>query len=210
MAGGTITRIVGGKLTKEIEDDYTIWTDNYTINSGGKISFTSDEEIIFGSPPPPPAAGKYFDKGWWSSDFAGNNKITNAKVGDTVYFQIELTEKFPDTELGTDKQNVISFNLFEFDGNEYKTAILYLLVPIVVVKKKPKIGKEISYITGEDINKNKELDPAEEYSKKPYTEVKAVGKKAVISFQLSEGLKKYFNDIALLELFMSVSFSVLP
>ena len=204
MAGGTITRIVGGKLTKEIEGDYTIWTDNYTINSGGKISFTSDKDIIFGTPPPPPSAGKYFEKGWWSSDFAGNNKINNAKIGDTVYFQIEMTEEFPKTDLPTEKQNIISFKLYEFDGNEYSIGYIW---PIITLEKEPKKGKEISYVKWEDVNKNKELDPEEEYSKKPYTEVKAVGKKAVISFQLSDGLKNYFNDIALLELFMSVTYA---
>lgn len=204
MAGGKITRIVGGTHTKEIEGDYTITTNSFTINSGGKGSFTSDKEIIFGSPPP--RAGKYFDKGWWSSDYEGNKKINKAKVGDKVYFQIKMTEKFPENELPSEKQNTISFELYEFNGNEYSVGYIYVFGPRVTLEKKPKKDKDISYITWEDINKNKELDPEEEYSKKPYIEIKANGNKVVIPFQLSEGLSKHFNVFDELKLFMSLSY----
>jgi hypothetical protein len=214
MAGGKITRIVGGKLTKEIEGDYTICTDNYTINSGGKISFTSDEEIIFGSPPPPPAAGKYFDKGWWSSDFAGNNKITNAKIGDTVYFHVEMTKDFPETDLAPEKQKNINFKLYEFDGNYYKIKNIYFSptfppLPIPDIEKKPKKDKEqeIHYVTWIDKDKDGVIDDDEKDSKKPYTQVEVKGNNAVISFRLEEALSKYYNGIGELKLFMSVSYA---
>ncbi|HEX8576532.1 MAG TPA: hypothetical protein VF677_09590 [Flavobacterium sp.] len=106
MAGGKITRIVGGKYTKEIEGDYTIWTNNYTINSGGKISFTSDQEIIFGSPPPPPPAGRYFVKGWWSDK--NNKPITKAYVGNIIRFHIE-TKDIPDGK-------EVTFIVYDWDG----------------------------------------------------------------------------------------------
>ncbi len=108
MSGGTITRIVGGKLTKEIEGDYTIWTDNYIINSGGKISFTSDEEIIFGSPPTPPPAGKYFDKGWWTDE--NDKEIKEALIGQRVKFHIQMDKsKVP-------AGSKIEFTLMDWDG----------------------------------------------------------------------------------------------
>ncbi len=108
MAGGTITRIAGGKLTKEIEGDYTIWTDNYTINSGGKISFTSDKKIIFGTPPPPPPAGHYFVRGWWTDE--NDKPIKEALIGQRVKFHIQMDKsKVP-------AGSKIDFTLKDWDG----------------------------------------------------------------------------------------------
>ena len=112
MAGGTITRIAGGKLTKEIEGDYTIWTDNYTINSGGKISFTSDKDIIFGTPPPPPSAGKYFEKGWWTDK--NGKEIKEAKLGDKVQFHLQMRNIYP---LNGWENEFVYMKLREFDGD---------------------------------------------------------------------------------------------
>lgn len=89
MAGGKITRVVGGKLIKEIEGDYTIHTNTFTMNSGDKGSFTSDTEIIFGTPLEEELKIGYFIKGLWYSDKECNNKINDAYLGDTVFFQIE-------------------------------------------------------------------------------------------------------------------------
>ncbi|MCT3807125.1 hypothetical protein HZQ57_18080 [Elizabethkingia anophelis] len=88
MAGGKITRIIGGKLTKEIEGDYNIWTDNFTMNSGGVGSFTSDKQIVFGTPLPPPPAGKYFVRGWWTDE--DDKPIKEATVGDNVKFHLQM------------------------------------------------------------------------------------------------------------------------
>ncbi|MBE0393186.1 hypothetical protein [Flavobacterium sp. PL002] len=203
MEGGKIIRIVGETNSIECET-WTVYTDKFTSNAGNGSYFTADGVSTFGEPKDAPLFGKYFEKGWWSSDYEGNKKITKAKLGDTVYFQVEMTTKFPETTLPDDKQKMISFKLYEFDGNEYFIGRI-MLIP--VPGKYPKKNKEIKYITWNDINKNNKLDPEEEYTSKPYTEVLATGNKAVISFQLSEGLAKYFNEFAELKLFMSVTYN---
>lgn len=205
MAGGNITRIVGGKHSIETEE-WIVYTDKFTAYAGQGSHFTAEKGTVFGSPKVL-KAGKYFDKGWWSFDFAGNNKITNSKVGETVYFQIEMTKRFPETDLQRDNQNIISFDLFQYDGNDYKPYPIFILVPIILPKKIPRKGSEISYYTWDDKKENNVLDPEEEYSKKPYENAEAKGNKVVIKFQLGKGLTTYFNKIALLELFMSVSYA---
>lgn len=92
MAGGKITRIVGGKHIKEIEGDYTIHTNNFTMNSGGKGSFTSDKQIVFGTPLEEELKVGCLKKGLWYSDRECKNKINKAYLGDTVFFQIETRD----------------------------------------------------------------------------------------------------------------------
>ncbi len=204
MAEGKITRIVGGKNIIETEE-WVVYTDKFTAYAGGGSHFTAEGGTIIGNPKETPSVGHYFKKAWWSSDFEGTKHITKAKVGDKVYFQIEMTKDFPNIELG-EKKNVISFELYQFDGNKFSVGYIYFFGPHIIVEKEPKKGKEISYVTWEDINKNDKLDPEEEYSKKPYIEVTANGNMAIIPFQLSKGLTNYFNKIALLDLFMSVTY----
>lgn len=208
MAGGNITRITGGTHSIEAEE-WIVFTDEFRAYAGNGSHFTADGGTFLGNPKEVPPFGKYFEKGWWNSDLEGNKKITKAKVGDIVYFQVKISKYFPENSLSTDKQKTVYFKLYEFDGYDYSLGLVYLFGPSITVNRKPsKDNKQkISYVTWEDINKNNKLDPEEEYSKKPYTEVEAKGNKAVISFRVSEGLRKIFPDLADIKLFMSLSYS---
>lgn len=106
MAGGTITRIALGNSVKEIEEEYTIHTDYFTMNSGGKGYFSSDKEVLVGNPKDPEPAGDYFVKGWWSDK--NDTPITKAHVGDTLRFHLE-TKNIPDNE-------EVTFTVYDWDG----------------------------------------------------------------------------------------------
>ncbi|MCS4302884.1 hypothetical protein [Chryseobacterium sp. BIGb0232] len=205
MASGNITRIIGGKNSIEAEE-WIVYTEKFTAYAGKGSHFTADKGTNIGNPKKAPSVGHYFKKAWWSSDYEGNKKITKAKVGDKVYFQIEMTDKFPQASLPKEKQQKVTFSLYEFTGNMYSIAYMYVYGPRIYLDKEPQKDKEIRYVTWEDKNKNDKIDPEEEYSKKPYNEEKANGNKVVISFQLSDALSSYFNEIGELKLFMSVSY----
>lgn len=100
MAGGKIIRIVGGKNSIEC-DNWTVYTDEFNASAGGKSQFTADDGIHFGEPKEPELKKGVFVKGWWSSDKEGKNKITEAFLGDKVFFHIE-TKNIPNGEyIGT-------------------------------------------------------------------------------------------------------------
>jgi len=215
MAGGNIIRIIGG--TNSIETDtWEVYTNNFNAYAGNASHFTADKGIIIGEPKDFPPAGKYFNKGWWSSDFEGNKKIAKAKVGDKVYFHVEMTGKFPESKLEANRQKIINFNLFKFDGNYYSVENVYFIKPLfsppvpiyAEIEKKPKKakGQEIHYISWEDKDKDGKIDEDEKSSAKPYTEVTAQGNKAIISFRIEETLSNYFNEFNELKLFMSLSY----
>lgn len=203
MAEGNITRIIGGKNIIETEE-WVVYTDKFTAYAGKGSYFTADGGTFLGNPKKAPSVGHYFKKAWWSSDYEGSKKITKAKVGDTVYFQVEMTDKFPETSLHEDKQRKISFTLYEFVGNTYSVGYILFLGPTVT--KKPKKDQYIKYVNYDDINKNDKLDPEEVHSKKLYNEEKVNGNKAVIKFQLNDALSSYFNEFDELKLFMSLSY----
>lgn len=205
MAEGNITRIIGGKNIIETEE-WVVYTDKFTAYAGKGSYFTADGGTFLGNPKKAPSVGHYFKKAWWSSDYEGSKKITKAKVGDTVYFQVEMTEKFPKVTLPKEEQEKISFKLYEFNGNKYSLGYMYVFGPKIYLDKEPKKEKEIKYVTWEDKNKNDKIDKEEQYSKKPYVDEKVNGKKAVISFQLSDALSSYFNEFAELKLLMSLSY----
>lgn len=96
MAGGKITRIVGGKSTTIVEENFTGYYKNLKMNAGGKNIFTA-RQTHFGTPKEPEKKDGYFVKGWWSSDSEGKEKINEALIGETVYFHVE-TRGIPDGE----------------------------------------------------------------------------------------------------------------
>lgn len=212
MAGGKITRIVGGSNTIECEA-WIVYTDKFTAYAQNGSHFTADKGTNIGDPKEAPT-GRYFKKGWWADK--DGKKITNAKIGDTVYFHVEMTDKFPKAKLQTDKQKVINFNLFKFDGNYYSVEDVYFIrapfappIPVYVdIEKKPKKNKEqeIHYVTWIDKDNDGIIDVDEEKNKIPYTKIEAKGNKAVINFRIEEGLSDYFNEFDELKLFMSVAY----
>ena len=116
MAGGKITRIVGGIHTIEC-NTWEVYTEEFSLSSGGKSVFTADKEIIFGVFKEPERKTGYFVKGWWSDE--NNNPIKDARVGDTVRFHIKTKN------IESDKK--INIQLYEYDGavhmpiSEYET-----------------------------------------------------------------------------------------
>lgn len=108
MAGGTITRVSLGNSIKEIEENYTIHTDYFTMNSGGKGHFSSDKEILISDPKKPKPVGKYFKRGWWTDE--NDKPIKEALIGQKVKFHIEMEkEKVP-------TGSTINFTLKDWDG----------------------------------------------------------------------------------------------
>ncbi|MEC3874207.1 hypothetical protein [Chryseobacterium salviniae] len=78
-------------------------------------------------------------EGWWSYDAQGSNRITEAKIDDTVYFNI-ITQKIPDIDPVTKISSEISIQLYDDDGGWGNDPD-----PISVreVMKDPITGKEI-------------------------------------------------------------------
>jgi hypothetical protein len=62
-----------------------------------------------------PPRHKYFIEGWWSSDEAGNKRITEALVGDHVYFHVK-TKHIPDGES-------IYMRMFDYDNTEEEKVV---------------------------------------------------------------------------------------
>lgn len=194
MAGGKITRITLGESIKEISGDYTINTDYFTMNSGGKGYFSSDKQIIIGEPEKPKPFGNYFKEGWWSSDKDGNNRITEAEIGDIVYFHVTMSDNFPSKDLSEDEKNKIYFTLYRFDGTPEE------------IYEKPEKRKEqkIYYVTW--IDKNEDSEYQEEEKIGDYNSEVVKDKKAVLSFALNlENLYSKFSTE--FTLFLSFTYS---
>ncbi len=194
MSRGKITRITLGEYTKEIAGDYTINTDYFTMNSGGKGHFSSDKEIIIGEPKEPKPFGKYFKDGWWSSDKEGKNKITEAEIGDTVYFHVEMSGFFPNEELKVLDRNKINFTLYRFDGAPKD------------INEAPerKNEQKVYYVTWVDKNNDGEYQENETIDDYNTEEVK--DKKAVLSYALN--LKSLYSQFSTeFTLFLSFTYS---
>lgn len=118
MAGGNITRIIGGKNSIETEE-WIVFTDNFTASAGKGSHFTADSGTNFGTPKETPPVGAYFQKGWWTDK--DNKPITEAMIGEDVKFYIQMDK----TKVPTGSK--ITFALKDWDGilNEDDTIGLY-------------------------------------------------------------------------------------
>ncbi|KAF2079028.1 hypothetical protein [Flavobacterium sharifuzzamanii] len=107
MAGGKITRIVGGLNSIEC-DTWTVYTNKFTAHAGQGSYFTADGGINLGdNPKDPPPVAKYFVKGWWTDK--DNKPIKEARILDTVKFHIQ-TQGIDDP-----KGKKIEIKLLEYD-----------------------------------------------------------------------------------------------
>lgn len=106
-----IIRIVEGENRTEVEGNWTVFTENFNMVAGLKNHFTSDAWVYFGEPEKAneDKESKYFEAGWWSSDYEGNDRITEAQVGQTVYFHIAMKN--------VSKETKISVFLYDDDGD---------------------------------------------------------------------------------------------
>lgn len=90
MAGGTITRISLGTSITEVEGNFEGFYENLTMNAGKENRFTA--KTTNHGTPKEQQAGKHFVKGWWSSKDDGSDKITEALIGDIVYFHLQTKD----------------------------------------------------------------------------------------------------------------------
>lgn len=135
-----IIRYTEGVSTTEIEGSWTVFTDEFEAYAGQFSHFTATDGTVFGTPDKDEEKPtKYFLEGWWSYDAQGSNRITEAKIDDTVYFNI-ITQKIPDIDPVTKISSEISIQLYDDDGGWGNDPD-----PINVreVMKDPITGKEI-------------------------------------------------------------------
>lgn len=100
--GGHTIKWIGGKITE--------YLDKATYSSGKKLVITDDGTKNFGNNPETQEIkpGDYIIDVYWSRDFEGNQRITEAKIGDQVHFQI-FTQNIPVNYLPENIQNKLSF-----------------------------------------------------------------------------------------------------
>lgn len=106
----SIIRITEGDNISHIEESWKVFTDEFNAYAEEGSNFTAAEGTVFGTEPEKDEEkeSKYIKDGWWSADKEGTQRITEAKVGDTVYFIIEMKDK-------TDN-NKIKADLYDYDG----------------------------------------------------------------------------------------------
>ena len=105
--GGDAIEWIGGKTTEYLGKG--------TYSSGKKLVITADGTKNFSDNPETQEIkpGNYITDGYWSRDFEGNQRITEAKIGDQVHFQIH-TQNIPVDYLPDNIQNKLSFGLYTF------------------------------------------------------------------------------------------------
>ncbi len=112
----SITRITEGEFITKIKKGWTVYTDHFEAYAGNTSHFTADNGTVFGLPETDDKTeSNYFKDGWWSSDKEGNERITEAKIGQTVYFNIEM-------QTVTD-QKEIPISLYDYDENSFADLI---------------------------------------------------------------------------------------
>ena len=88
MAGGKITRLTVQKSSTEVGGDFEGFYKKLSMSAGDNNGFKA-KVTNHGKPKEAELKKGFFVKGWWSSDEAGNDKITEAIIDDSVYFHIE-------------------------------------------------------------------------------------------------------------------------
>ena len=112
----SIIRITEGEYLTHIEKGWTVYTDEFEAYAGQFSHFTAVEKTVFGDPKQnEKQESDYFREGWWSSDSEGNRRITEARIGDTVYFNI-ITQNIPDIDPDTHFPSIINVQLYDDDG----------------------------------------------------------------------------------------------
>lgn len=108
----SIIRITGEEHITEIEKGWTVFTDEFEAYAGQFSHFTAKNGTVFGTPEKDKDEKlQYFKEGWWSSDAEGNNRITEAKVGETVYFNLEMQH--------VTEEKKIFIKLYDYDGANF-------------------------------------------------------------------------------------------
>ena len=112
----SIIRNTEGDNITNIDGSWTVFTDEFEGYAGQYSRFTAKDGTNFGIPQEDKnEETKYFKEGWWSSDAVGNNRITQAGIGQVVYFNV-TTNHIPDTDPHTGQPSRISVQLYDDDG----------------------------------------------------------------------------------------------
>ncbi|RYD96846.1 MAG: hypothetical protein EOP54_12660 [Sphingobacteriales bacterium] len=150
----SIIRLTEGESITEIEKGWTVFTDFFQSYAGNYSHFTADRGTNMGNPKQDTdESTKYFKEGWWSADAEGNKRITEAYIGDTVYFHIK-TQNIPDTDANTKKASEVTIQLYDDDGGWGNPSDP---IGIREVTKDPATGKDIpgNLITSKQVKGNK-------------------------------------------------------
>ncbi|MEN4759611.1 hypothetical protein ABEG63_04650 [Chryseobacterium sp. C39-AII1] len=115
MAGGKITRIVGGTNSIECES-WTVYTDEFKAYAGEFSHFTASKGIMLGEPKDSPSSYTYFEKAWWTDK--DGKEIKEARLGDKVQFHLKMKN------IQSPKGKKVNLELREW--NEFNL-LLYLL-----------------------------------------------------------------------------------
>lgn len=112
----SIIRITEGENITNIEGSWTVFTNEFEAAAGQFSHFTAVQGTNFGNPKNDESKeSKYFKEGWWSLDVQGKNKITQAVIGQVVYFHV-ITENIPNIDVVSRLQSKVAFQLFDEDG----------------------------------------------------------------------------------------------
>uniref|UniRef100_UPI0039A5F25F hypothetical protein n=1 Tax=Ornithobacterium rhinotracheale TaxID=28251 RepID=UPI0039A5F25F len=202
------TRIVKGNITKIIGGNYKRYSKDDIVNIGSKVIQVGKEGgVTYGDNPDSfeTISSNHIIDGYWSSDIEGNNEITNAKIGDKVYFHIK-TQNIPVDYLPDDLKNKLRFSLYRYRKLKHPIHLeVFSFISGIQLPKNE--SRQIEYITWDDFNENKQLDDEEKNTIKPYDSVIVNNNKAVIPLTLSEGLSRYFVDNNKLQLYFKLSYS---
>ncbi len=203
-------------MSKEsyIGGDNIVWVGGTTTEFIGKGTYSSQQKLLitsdgtkhFGNRPEvyESKTGEYIIDGYWSRDLEGTEKISEAKIGDKVYFQVN-TQNIPTNHLPDNIKNKVTFHLFNFKKLEYPILIKFYSY-LKNVQLPSSESEEIAYIVWDDINENKQLDQEEKDSIKPYDSVLVTQAEAVIPLTLTNGLNNFFAGKRDLKLYFKLSY----
>ncbi|MEJ5053398.1 hypothetical protein [Sphingobacterium sp. MYb382] len=129
----SIIRITEGDFISHIEEDWKVFTETFDAYAVEGSRFTAKEGTVFGKPlkAEEEAEKHYFLDGWWSSDPKGNNRITKANIGQTVYFTFEMQNVADGAE--------ILVSLFDYEGEGFEDEY-------IKIEKHGKGGEPIYYL----------------------------------------------------------------
>lgn len=106
----SIIRVTEGENITNIEKGWTVFTDTFDAYAGQFSHFTASDGTIFGNPKEDKSEEtQYFKEGNWYSDLDCHNGITQAAIGQVVYFRIK-------TQNITDENATVALQLYDQDG----------------------------------------------------------------------------------------------
>jgi len=117
MAGGKITRIVGGNNSIECEQ-WSIYTEKFSAYAENGSYFTADKGTNIGEPKEAPISYHYFEKGWWTDK--DDQEIKEAQIGDRVKFHLKMKN------IKSPKGKKVNLELREWDDFNFLMYILAL------------------------------------------------------------------------------------